>query len=262
VTGDRPPGRLQALLAAVLTPRLRRVDVAVALLLACLGFAAVVQVRSTQTDGPLATARQEDLVQILDELANRNDRLRAEVSALEESRSELASGQDSAALDEARRRAQLLGVLAGTVPARGPGLLLTITDPQQQITADVLLDTLEELRAAGAEAVQVEGPVVLSGDAEPAVGESVRVVASTAFVGGDQGGVVVDGAQLYPPYRFVVVGEPETLASAVGIPGGVVANVEQRGGTALVQQREQVEVGALRRLDDPRYAQPVPQDED
>ena len=61
----------------LLTPRLRRVDLAVAGLLAVLGFAAVVQVRSTQEDGPLATARQEDLVQILDELTNRNDRLRS-----------------------------------------------------------------------------------------------------------------------------------------------------------------------------------------
>jgi uncharacterized protein YlxW (UPF0749 family) len=258
VSTDRPAG-----LRALLAPRVRRVDVAVALLLAGLGFAAVVQVRSTQTDGPLATARQEDLVQILDELSNRNDRLRAEVAALESSRSELASGRDAAALDEARRRAQLLGVLAGTVPAKGPGLLLTITDPQGLVSADVLLDTLEELRAAGAEAVQVEGPVDLSVDASRAgVGERVRVVASTAFVGGEQGGVVVDGTQLYPPYRFVVVGEPETLASAVGIPGGVVANVEQRGGVALVEPRDEVEVGALRRLEQPRYARPVPQDGD
>jgi len=263
VSGQAPPGRLQAWLASALTPRWRRVDVAVALLLAGLGFAAVVQVRSTQADGPLATARQEDLVQILDELSNRNDRLRAEVSALEQSRTELASGRDSAALDEARRRAQLLGVLAGTVPARGPGLLLTITDPQGGITADVLLDTLEELRAAGAEAVQIEGPVDLSKPPDEAnVGQSVRVVASTAFVPGEQGGVVVDGTQLYPPYRFVVVGEPGTLASAVGIPGGVVATVEQRGGTALLEQRERVDVAALRRLADPRYARPVPQDGD
>jgi uncharacterized protein YlxW (UPF0749 family) len=255
---DQPTG-----LRALLAPRLRRVDVAVALLLAGLGFAAVVQVRSTQTDGPLATARQEDLVQILDELSNRNDRLRAEVAALESSRSELASGQDAAALDEARRRAQLLGVLAGTVPAKGPGLLLTITDPQGLVSADVLLDTLEELRAAGAEAVQVEGPVDLSVDASRAsAGASVRVVASTAFVAGEPDGVVVDGTQLSPPYRFVVVGDPETLASAVGIPGGVVDNVEQRGGVALVEPRDEVEVGALRRLEEPRYARPVPQDGD
>ena len=259
MSDDRPAGRL----ASLLRPRLRRVDVAVALLLAGLGFAAVVQVRSTQTDGPLATARQGDLVQILDELSNRNDRLRAEVSALERSRDELASGRDTAALDEARRRAQLLGVLAGTVPARGPGLLLTITDPQGLVSAAVLLDALEELRAAGAEAVQIEGPVDLAKDpAEADVGESVRVVASTAFGPGGRGGVGVQGRRLYPPYRFVVIGEPDTLASAVGIPGGVVANVEQRGGTALVQKRDDLEVGALRPLDDPRYARPVPQDGD
>ena len=248
-----------------LRPRLRRVDVAVAVLLAVLGFAAVVQVRSTQEDGPLATARQEDLVQILDELSNRNDRLRDEVDALEQARAELTTGgdQSEAALAEARRRAQLLGILAGTVPAQGPGLLLTVTDPDGRITADVLLDALEELRAAGAEAVQLEGPVDLSVDASKAsVGDSVRVVVSTALVDGDDGGVVVDGRALYPPYRFVAVGESSTLASAVAIPGGVVDNVEQRGGRVLVEQRDEVVVGALRALEEPRYARPAPPDGD
>ena len=249
----------------LLTPRLRRVDLAVAVLLAVLGFAAVVQVRATQEDGPLAAARQEDLVQILDELANRNDRLRAEVSALNQARAELTSGGDrsEAALAEARRRAQLLGVLAGTVPAEGPGLLLTITDPEERIGPEVLLDALEELRAAGAEAVQLEGPVDLSVEASKAsAGASVRVVVSTALVEGDEGGIVVDGVTLFPPYRFVVVGDSSTLASAVAIPGGVVDNVEQRGGTALVEQREEVRVGALRTLEPPRYARPAPESGD
>ena len=245
----------------LLAPRVRRVDVAVAVLLGALGFAAVVQVRSTQEDGPLAAARQEDLVQILDELANRNDRLRAEVSALNQAQAELSSGgdQSAAALAEARRRSQLLGILAGTVEARGPGLLLTITDPEERIGPEVLLDALEELRAAGAEAVQLEGPVDLSVEpSRAAVGEAVRVVASTALVEGEEGGVTVDGVPLYPPYRFVVIGDPVTLASAVGIPGGVVDNVEARGGTALVEQRDDVRVTALRALEPPRYASPAP----
>ena len=245
----------------LLVPRLRRVDLAVAVLLAVLGFAAVVQVRSTQEDGPLAAARQEDLVQILDELSNRNDRLRAEVSALNQAQAELSRGGDrsEAALAEARRRTQLWGVLAGTVPARGPGLLLTITDPEERIGPEVLLDALEELRAAGAEAIQLEGSVDLSVEPSRAsAGEQVRVVASTALVGGDEGGVVVDGVPLFAPYRFVVVGDASTLASAVVIPGGVVDNVEQRGGTALVEQSDDVTVGALRTLEAPRYARPAP----
>jgi uncharacterized protein YlxW (UPF0749 family) len=223
-----------------------------------------VQVRSTQVEGPLAAARQEDLVQILDELANRNDRLRAEVSALNQARAELGSGGDrTAALAETRRRTQLLGVLAGTAPAQGPGLLLTITDPEERIGPEILLDALEELRAAGAEAVQLEGPVDLSVDPSRAsAGKSVRVVVSTALVEGEEGGVVVDGVQLYAPYRFVVVGDAATLASAVGIPGGVVDNVEQRGGSALVERRDDVRVGALRALEPPRYARPAPQSGD
>jgi uncharacterized protein YlxW (UPF0749 family) len=239
----------------LLAPRLRRVDVAVAVLLGLLGFAAVVQVRSTQEDGPLAAARQEDLVQILDDLDNRNDRLRAEVAALEQAQRDLTtgSGRTQAALDEARRRAQLLGVLAGTVPATGPGVVVTLTDPDATLRPDVLLDALEELRAAGAEAVQVEGRAPDS-DAV----RRVRVVASTAFVAADAGGVAVDGTELRAPYRFVVIGDPATLTSALRIPGGVVDNVEQFGGQARIVRQDVVEVTALRPLEPPRYARPTP----
>lgn len=246
-----PPVRPRRLLA----PRLRRVDVAVALLLGLLGFAAVVQVRSTQEEGPLAAARQEDLVAILDDLANRDERLRAEITSLEQTRRQLTSGTDrtSAALAEARRRTQLLGVLAGTVPATGPGVRLTMTDPDGLLRADVLLDALEELRAAGAEAIQVEG----RGDGDGAQDVQVRVVASTSLVEAE-GGVVVDGELLRPPYQFVVVGDPATLVSAVRIPGGVVDNVEQFGGRVVVERSDAVRVGALRRLEPPRYARPTP----
>jgi uncharacterized protein YlxW (UPF0749 family) len=240
----------------LLAPRLRRVDVAVAVLLGLLGFAAVVQVRSTQEDGPLAAARQEDLVQILDDLDNRDDRLRAEVAALEQAQRELTSGsgRTQAALDEARRRAQLLGVLAGTVPASGPGVVVTLTDPEASLRPDVLLDALQELRAAGAEALQLEGRAP-DGDGD----RRVRVVAGTAFVAaGDGGGVVVDGTELRAPYRFVVIGDPATLTSALGIPGGVVDNVEQFGGRVRIERSDSVSVTALRRLEAPQYARPTP----
>jgi uncharacterized protein YlxW (UPF0749 family) len=248
-SGDESTGSALRLLR----PRLRRVDVLVALLLAVLGFAVAVQVRTTQTEGPLAYARQEDLVAILDDLSNRNDRLRSEIAALTEAQQRLTTGtgQSEAALAEARRRAQLLGVLAGTVPARGPGVELTIADPDARITADVLLDALEELRDAGAEAVQLEGPGSMG----------VRVVASTALVDGERGGVVVDGVLLESPYRFLVIGDPATLASALRIPGGVVANVEARGGRAVVEQRDEVLVDALQPLEKPRYARPAPEGE-
>jgi uncharacterized protein YlxW (UPF0749 family) len=254
---DEAPGR-SGLLARLLTPRVRRVDLLVALLLGLLGFAAVVQVRATQEEGPLAGARQEDLVQILDDLSNRNSRLRSEIGTLSQARERLTTGTDrtEAALEEARRRAQVLGVLAGTTPAEGPGVFLVLTDTQRTLSADVLLDALQELRDAGAEAVQLDGPV-RPGGGPTAQTQSVRVVASTSLLDDDQG-VVVDGALLRPPYRFAVVGDPATLASALGIPGGVVDTVEELGGRADVTRQELVEVSALRPLEEPQYARPAP----
>lgn len=248
------PGRLRRLL----TPRVRRVDLLVALLVGLLGFAAVVQVRATQDEGPLVGARQEDLVQILDDLSNRNARLRSEISTLSQARERLTSGSDrtEAALEEARRRAQVLGVLAGTSPAEGPGIMLVLNDARGTLSADVLLDALQELRDAGAEAVQLDGPVRPGGGATPQT-QSVRVVASTSLLDAEDG-VVVDGALLRPPYRFTVVGHAATLASALGIPGGVIDTVEELGGRADVTQHDLVVVSALRSLEEPQYARPAP----
>lgn len=249
--------RGSALLRRVLRPRLRGVDLLVAVLLALLGFGAAVQVRATQDDGPLTGARQEELVQILDELANRNDRLRGELGDLNETRQRLSSGTDTteAALEEARRRALVLGILAGTVPAQGPGVVLTLRDPDRLLTADVLLDTLQELRDAGAEAVQLEGPLSASGQPNSST-QKVRVVASTSLLDTEDG-VLADGVPLSPPYRFLVVGDPGTIESALNIPGGVIATVEQRGGSATVEQQDVVTVDALRPLDSPQYARPA-----
>ena len=249
---DPPAGRPateRRRLRGMLRPRRRRVDLLIALLLGALGFAAAVQVRSTQGDGILASARQEDMVLILDDLSGRSERLRQEVTSLTGVRERLAGGASGeAALEEARRRTQLLGVLTGVVAASGPGVVLTIDDPDGGVRAEVLLDALEELRDAGAEAVQLEGRA----------GGVVRVVASTAFVDGGEGtGVIVDGLPLQPPYRFVVLGDPGTLSSALGIPGGVLDTVAGVGATASVEESTALRVGAVRTPEPPRYARPT-----
>jgi uncharacterized protein YlxW (UPF0749 family) len=219
------------------------------LLLGLLGFALVVQVRSNESNAVLPAARQEDLVRILDDLNSREDRLRREITELEQTHREISSGAGNteAALEEARRRARELGVLAGTVPATGPGLVITIVEPKTAITAELLLDAVQELRGAGAEALQIRG----------STGEAVRIGASSYFVDGRSGGITVDGEQLHGPYQLLVVGDPQTMDAALNIPGGVVNTVEQAGATMYLEQRRSVQVTALRRVQAPRYARPV-----
>jgi uncharacterized protein YlxW (UPF0749 family) len=90
---------------------------------------------------------------------------------------------------------------------------ITITDPDGVIESPTLLDAVQELRDAGAEAIQV-GPS--------------RVVVDTWFAN-DDGGVSVSGTRLVSPYRILAIGDPDTMLAALSIPGGVADSVRTRG---------------------------------
>ena len=218
-----------------------RSQVLIGTILAVLGFALVVQLRTAQQSNQFASARQEDLVRILEDLTSRGERLRAEIAQLEATRERLTggAGEGAAALEETRRRRDALRILAGTVAAIGPGIELTIEDPEHAVTADVLLDAMQELRDAGAEALQVN---------------DVRLTASSWFADAPTG-ILADAKPLTAPYVFRAIGDPHTLADAMEIPGGVIDSVASRSGASTgIAQRDRLVVDALRPLSVPRYA--------
>jgi uncharacterized protein YlxW (UPF0749 family) len=88
-------------------------------------------------------------------------------------------------------------------------------------------------------------------------GGSVRIVASTYFVDATNGGIVVDGKRLTGPYTLWVIGVPQTMQTALQIPGGVVASVNSLGGSVTMEPRTMVEVTAVRKATSLRYARPV-----
>jgi uncharacterized protein YlxW (UPF0749 family) len=230
----------QRLVAGLWPPRFTRAQLIVALLLFVLGLGLAIQVRSNSESSALRGARQEDLVRILDELDDRTARLHDEKQRLEEQRTELENSSDQA--EEARRQTiekeRQLGVLAGTVAAQGPGIYVTVSDPKGTVEADMLLDAIQELRAAGAEALQIN---------------DVRVVAGTYLTEGD-GGIKIDGRSVSQPYRFKVIGRAADLEPALNIPGGVVQTLEEEQATASVTRSEKIVVDALRSTKRPDYA--------
>ncbi|MDL2078009.1 DUF881 domain-containing protein [Streptomyces sp. GXMU-J15] len=231
----------QRLVKGLWPPRVTRAQLIVALLLFGLGFGLAVQVASNSDgDDALRGARQEDLVRILDELDDRTERLEDEKQGLEEQRDELENSSNQA--EEARKQTvekeRQLGILAGTVAAQGPGITMTIDDTKGTVEAHMLLDAVQELRAAGAEAIQVNG---------------VRVVASTYLT--DSGNSVsVDGNKINAPYRFKVIGKPQDLEPALNIPGGVVQTLEKEQATVTVERSDKIIVDALRAAERPDYA--------
>ncbi|WP_415947231.1 DUF881 domain-containing protein [Streptomyces sp. KLOTTS4A1] len=230
----------QRLVRSLWPPKVSRAQLIVALLLFALGLGLAIQVRSNSESSPLRGARQEDLVRILDELDDRTQRLEDEKQRLEDQRTELENSSDQA--EEARRQTlekeRQLGVLAGTVAAEGPGITMTITDSVGAVKADMLLDAIQELRAAGAEAIQIN---------------DVRVVANTYLTDGE-GGIEIDGSEVSGPYRFKVIGKAQDLEPALNIPGGVVQTLEKEQATVDVTRGEKIIVDALRRAKRPDYA--------
>ncbi|MGY1826075.1 DUF881 domain-containing protein [Blastococcus sp. SYSU DS0541] len=243
--GEKPPAETAA---GEATPVRRRgrdplAAALIGVLTLLLGFALAVQVRNADEAQMLAGAREEDLVRILDELNSREERLRAQLTDQRAALRELngSGSRTGAALEEARRRAEALGILNGTLPAQGPGLTLSIADPTGEVRVPDLLDVVQELRAAGAETMQVDG---------------VRIGLSTAVTGAT-GDLRVDGEALRSPYEFVVLGDPQGMETAMNIPGGVVQRIERRGGSVDIVQSPELLVDALRPLDRPQYASPT-----
>jgi uncharacterized protein YlxW (UPF0749 family) len=129
--------------------------------------------------------------------------------------------------------------------------VVQVADPDGQVDASRMLSTVQELRDAGAEAFQVAGSPE----------RVVRVVASTAFVDLPGGGVSVGGVALSPPFTLTAIGDPTTLSTALGIPGGAVASMTAAGARVTVEEEDTVLVDALHESGDPTYAQPATPDE-
>ncbi len=212
-----------------------------------LGIAIVTQVRQTKTGDSLDTARPADLLVLLDSLRQREATLNTEVSELQNTLNSLqASGNtDQAAIQSAQARLAALSILVGAVGATGPGVTVTIEDPGPGVSPEAMLDVINELRAAGAEAIEVN-------DAR----QSVRVGVDT-WVAGVPGSLTVDNKTLSPPYSVLAIGDPPTLAAAMNIPGGAEDSIKRVGARMSVQQADRVEVATLRQPKPHQYAQPV-----
>lgn len=222
-----PRERLRELIA----PQANRTQALIALACLVVGFGLSVQVTSTSQESSFSSLRQSELVSLLDRLNKRQDDLRSEVNDLEQERAALQNEDSKAARKAAQDRQHTLAILAGTEPATGPGIELTISDPKDGVSASDMLNTVQELRDAGAEVLQI-------GD--------VRIGVDSYFVDA-RGGIVVDGKKLTAPYRIKAIGDPHTMSTALDIPGGVLESLHRADAEGRVTESQSVAVTAIRK---------------
>lgn len=213
---------------------MRRRQWGVAIVAVLIGIGAVTVVRGQNSDVFLASAREPDLVRLLDDLQGRQNRLDGEILRLQTAEQRLRSGTSAEALQETQQRADDLRVLAGTTPVRGPGLRLRV-DGQDAFFASDLLNAVQELRDAGAEAIEVNG---------------VRIVVNSWFTDEEQG-ISVSDTVVTAPFEVLAIGGPSTMATAMRIPGGVVDTVESQDGSVVITELDTLDILSTVNLPEP-----------
>jgi uncharacterized protein YlxW (UPF0749 family) len=177
---------------------------------------------------------------LLGSLIDANARLREEVGKLAGQVSEVES-TSAPALDSMADELERLRIVNGLDEARGAGVQVVL---DANLETYWLQDLLNELRNAGAYGITLNDQRIL---ANSAIGGSARQLS-------------LNGEPLARPYVINAVGDQETLATALGRPGGLILQLKaQYGATAAAVTRQ----ADLRLAQHPtgagfRLAQPAP----
>ena len=206
-----------------------------------LGFLVVVQLRTQAGAGGLENLSAGDLTTLIANLNTRNQQLAAEEAGLRTRLGELrATGTQHERLVAAiRDELSRVRRWAGLDPVRGRGVRITVNGP---IGANGVNDLVNELRAAGAEAIAIEDVRVTEAD----------VVADLPD------GLAVENRALDPPFTIWAVGNPQVLTASLTRVGGIIGRIQvsQSEVSIAVAAEDLVELPATRRPSGPRAGQP------
>jgi len=179
---------------------------------------------------------------ILNGLVESNASLRKEIDTLQQQLAQYRGGSDEGNLQTLVNDLNRIKMVNGLIEVSGPGIELELGGP---LAPEELQDVINELRNAGAEAIVLNGQ---------------RVVVNSV-VTLDRSGAVLGGAALIPPYRFIAIGDPDTLATAVGRKGGLIpAMLANHPGLQMdLQKRDNLVAPTYDRKMEFRYAKPAQQ---
>lgn len=205
--------------------------VSITLICIILGMLLVAQFRITKTiqENSVSYQRIEDLSNRLKQTEKEKSALNAELKNL---RTRLQHGDDAKELLPLKMKAGLLQV-------KGQGVIVTLDDSKVAkkpienhnlylIHDEDLLKIINELRAAGAEALSINEQRLI-GTSE------IRCAGPT---------VSVNNIRSAPPYIIKAIGNPKTLDAALKMRGGVVDTLKFWGIHANIQIEKELSVPA------------------
>lgn len=187
-----------------------------------IGFAFVTQQARVSRQGAISPEKNGIFSGPSLEVQENYIKLQSEVNTLREqlAKYERAASREDSDAKLLQQSLQTYKIAAGLTELTGPGVTVTLKDTSQKdfdmplqegIIHDIdVLRVVNELNAAGAEAVAVNGQRVVAGTAIRCVGPVVHV----NFV------------SCASPIRVMAIGDTKTLIGALGTPGGVIDDIK------------------------------------
>ncbi|MBM7855219.1 uncharacterized protein YlxW (UPF0749 family) [Desulfohalotomaculum tongense] len=219
-----------------------------------LGIMLALQFRSSTSSVP--HDRPQELTQELKQLEQDYQILQAEAADLENSLKQLEQGS-SQTYEVLQNELQKLRFAAGLEEVTGPGVEVVMDNmPEKErsgydpsvfsITYEDILRLVNELRAAGAKAISINGQ---------------RLVATSEIRNAGKF-IDVNLTRLTTPYTIKAIGDPEKLASSLNIKGGIVDTLKEWSISVTVTPKEEITVPAYTNPLDFYYAKPLKEGED
>lgn len=186
---------------------------------------------------------QDQYVQLSEEVKS----LRAENDKLQKALGDRNSS--TKVLNEGLEQAK---AFAGLTDMQGPGLKVTLSDSQKSTAGGIfgndsiihdvdVLKVVNELFAAGAEAIEVSGHRIVTTSSIRCVGPVIHV----------------DGIPVASPVVIRAIGDPGTLEGGLNLPNGVLFEIRQTDPDMVqIEQVKDMRIGAYGGSTDRRFAKP------
>lgn len=220
-----------------------KAQIALGVVFMILAFLVTIQFRSVTKNNAANLGnnqRIEDLLIELNKEREKTEALEQQIVEYEESISqyrnaEETSGGDSKFLSEQLKRAE---ILAGLTDVEGPGIEISLNDAANRkgakgseanstlIHDEDIRRVINELSAAGAEAICVNDSRIISTSA-------VRCVGPT---------VLVNDTKMAPPYVIKAIGKPDQLEAALNLNGGVIDGLKVWGFEIAITKSDKLSI--------------------
>lgn len=142
------------------------------------------------------------------------------------------ASNNSTLIASMKKQLDQLGVASGTTNVKGEGIIITLddgdnnnpnSDEDSLVHDSYLLTVVNELEAAGAEAISINGQRIINGSAIRCVGPVIQV----------------NYKKVAAPFEIKAIGNAQYLESAINIKNGI-ADILKRAGVKVDIRRESV----------------------